>query len=444
MDDFEQNPENFSEILSDPRRLREYAREAMLHGELMAAADSLPGIFRSPPPNRTLAAGRLMAGLWPIAAAAFAGAALVWMFLPRGEKTVAVLHHSEGCQWAGSELPTAEGSRLAPGKISLTGGMATLLFDSGASVMIEAPATLEILSKNRCRLLDGSLVAEVPERARGFTVDAPELEVVDLGTRFGLTANQFGKSHLMVFEGEVKARKAGEKKAKSLHTGHSLVTGSKTDSPSFGEVIQAHSPALPVRKNWSEFEAFKDSFVRFGAKHGNEGQSPLVMVKETSLAPNNRRRGIVSFVLRSAPVEKIREAELFLDVESSGLGFSTLVPDSSFAVYGITDDSLDDWEENEIVWNTFPAATDDSILPGVTAKVGTFEILRGAQASTSIRMNTPELARLLREDGNRIITLLIVRETGEFEDQGLVHAFAAREHLTAKAPTLYLKLEDAN
>ena len=132
--------------------------------------------------------------------------------------------------------------------------------------------------------------------------------------------------------------------------------------------------------------------------------------------------------------------ELFLDVESSGLGFSTLIPDSRFAIFAVTDDSLDSWEEDKVMWDTLPAVDDSGILPEVTQKLGTFEILRGASATTSIKMESSELSTYLREDANRIATFLVVRETGEYESQGLVHAFATKEHPTAKAPTLYFKL----
>ncbi|MDF1753856.1 MAG: DNRLRE domain-containing protein [Verrucomicrobiales bacterium] len=432
-----------NEVLNDPKLLEEYAEAAWLNGQLQAMGGSLPSVLKTPPPEATPSRKRPVHRYLPSLtsiAAAFIGAALTWLLVSHfsGERPVyvATIIESEGCQWAGSDLPTAKGSRLQAGKLALTAGMATLRFDSGAEIVIEAPATLEVESSMRCRLIEGSLVAEVPDSAHGFTVDAPQLEVVDLGTRFGLTTNQFGKSHVLVFEGEVEVTREGDTKATSLKTGNALVNGADVRPPD-EEILRNHEPAR--REGWISFEARKDSFVRKGMNESRFGSSPLMMVKETDLAENNRRRGIMSFDLSAHPTIDIESAELSLEVESSGLGFSTLVPDSRFAIYGVIDDSLDQWEENNVTWENLPGVTDAAIIPELTTKLGTFEILRGASAATSVKMNSPEIADYLRNDGNRIATFLIVRETGEYENQGLVHAFATREHPTAKAPTLYLK-----
>jgi hypothetical protein len=47
----------------------------------------------------------------------------------------------------------------------------------------------------------------------------------------------------------------------------------------------------------------------------------------------------------------------------------------------------------------------------------------------------------LRTHPGEIVSLMIVRETGESDQQGLVHAFASKEHPTAAAPTLWLQTE---
>ena len=67
---------------------------------------------------------------------------------------VAVLSKSTNCKWASSTLPTAEGSHVPAGKLELVEGLATILFDSGAEISLEAPATLEILDKMNARLVE--------------------------------------------------------------------------------------------------------------------------------------------------------------------------------------------------------------------------------------------------------------------------------------------------
>ena len=109
---------------------------------------------------------------------------------------MATIVSAEDCRWAGSELPTVEGARLGTGTLALVEGVATLQFNSGAELTIEAPTTLEVLDEMRCRLIEGSLVADVPPSAHGFTIDTQDMEVIDLGTRFGLTASGLGDTHV--------------------------------------------------------------------------------------------------------------------------------------------------------------------------------------------------------------------------------------------------------
>lgn len=429
------------DTLDDPAALEAFAAESWIRGNLQAFADELPGHFEKHPLPGEERSPAIRGGLFPsilsTVAAAASAALLTWWLIPEPDPTVATLVEADGCRWSGSELPTTEGARLPPGKLSLIGGMATLEFDSGARVIIEAPTTLEVRSDMECRLISGSLVGEVPESAHGFTVWAPDLEIVDLGTRFGVTSNQFGKSHVMVFDGEVEVTKSGETLATSLTEGKSMVNGSRVALPK--EEVDRSVPLPPRgREGWILFESTRDSFVRKG--HGNFGDSPLMMVKETPLSPNNRRRGILSFDLTGLDPDSIEAAEFVLNVESSGLGFSTLIPDSRFAVHAIIDDRLDDWEEHQVTWETLPAVDEAGPRLEITRKLGTFEIRRGASASSSVSVSSPELVALLREDANRLVTFLIVRETGEYESQGLVHAFATREHPVSRAPALNIRL----
>lgn len=103
--------------------------------------------------------------------------------------------------------------------------MATIRFESGATVTLEAPSVLEVESAMKCRLLEGSVVADVPESAHGFTIDTAKMKVVDLGLAFGVTATALGDYHVFVFEGEVTVKKENQEEAKHLFTGGSLHYG---------------------------------------------------------------------------------------------------------------------------------------------------------------------------------------------------------------------------
>jgi hypothetical protein len=76
-------------------------------------------------------------------------------------------------------------------------------------VVLQGPATLEMISGNSARLVRGRLSARVPEAAQGFTILSPEGKVVDLGTEFGMDVAEDGSAEVVVFRGEVAAQRDG-------------------------------------------------------------------------------------------------------------------------------------------------------------------------------------------------------------------------------------------
>ena len=87
--------------------------------------------------------------------AGIAASALIVIALAPWRSTpnpVATIASSEDAAWE-SELPTTPGSELTPGLLSLKTGVATVRFHSGAEVIVEAPAQLELLSSMRGRLI---------------------------------------------------------------------------------------------------------------------------------------------------------------------------------------------------------------------------------------------------------------------------------------------------
>jgi hypothetical protein len=167
---------------------------------------------------------------------------------------------------------------------------------------------------------------------------------------------------------------------------------------------------------------------------------PLIMVKHSDIpaSRNNERRGVISFDVSQVPTRNVGEAQLVLDPEPSGFGFSALVPDSRFAIYGVTDESLDTWEEKQTLWDSMPACNDDGVVPSQARRLAEFWIPRGGSGDP-LTVRGEALADFVRQDTNGIVSFLIVRETGESDPSGLVHAFASKEHPTARPPTLRVK-----
>jgi hypothetical protein len=98
---------------------------------------------------------------------------------------------------------------MQAGKVlKLERGLAEIRFQCGARVVLEGPASLDLLSGKSARLGHGKLTARVPGPATGFTILSPQGKVVDLGTEFGIAVADNGATDVYVFEGKVEAHAA--------------------------------------------------------------------------------------------------------------------------------------------------------------------------------------------------------------------------------------------
>jgi hypothetical protein len=125
---------------------------------------------------------------------------------PNVEMQVATISDTIAAEWGTIEgRVVKKGDRLSTGSesINLKKGYAKLLFDNKTQVAIEAPAEFKILTDKKIKLNYGKLYAIVPEEAYGFTVSTDYSRFVDLGTEFGVKADQSGNSELHVFKGKV-------------------------------------------------------------------------------------------------------------------------------------------------------------------------------------------------------------------------------------------------
>ena len=95
------------------------------------------------------------------------------------------------------------GRLLEPGAFDLDHGCAQIEFFCGARLIVEAPASIELMSAKSARVMTGRLRVTVPPAARGFTLFSGDRQIVDLGTEFGLDVSD-GQSEVLVFEGEVE------------------------------------------------------------------------------------------------------------------------------------------------------------------------------------------------------------------------------------------------
>ncbi len=145
-----------------------------------------------------------------------------------GAKIVATLTNAVDCQWkpVETERPSPPFDKLMAGqpssirgekavglevgtefsagqKLNLTAGLAELTFDSGAKVILHAPAQFDVTDALGGDLQRGRLTAKVPHTAAGFSVATPGGRVVDLGTEFGVKVRDDGVLNVIVYVGDV-------------------------------------------------------------------------------------------------------------------------------------------------------------------------------------------------------------------------------------------------
>ncbi|MEM9347653.1 MAG: LamG-like jellyroll fold domain-containing protein [Planctomycetota bacterium] len=129
---------------------------------------------------------------------------------PDPYRVVATVTDQVNAQWI-----TTNGQGVLPDRmllavnqrLTLTEGFAEVTTKRGAKVLVQAPAMIETTeSDNAIRLHHGKLVGrcETPS-SKGFIVHAPGMDVVDLGTVFGVTADEINGSTVVVMEGAVRA-----------------------------------------------------------------------------------------------------------------------------------------------------------------------------------------------------------------------------------------------
>lgn len=374
----------------------------------------------------------------------------VWMSRPTAAVapvTLATLASAEDASWGPSTLPTIVGSDLGPGRLQLQRGLATIRFESGAEVTLQGPAELQIRDSLRGTLLDGTAVVEVPEAAHGFTLDTPTASVIDYGTMFAVTVDSNrNTSTVDVLEGEVEVKHISSRAAQRLRQKQTtIVTENRMDEPK----TSSDEPALA---DFAASEPAEKGTVRITTATGRGRDATVIqsnlhdhadpcMVFVKNCDGEYRRKGYLAFDLKSLDGRPVESARLILNLLPSGFGYASLAADSTFSVYGLVDESLDDWSASGLRWEAAPANIDagDAVDENLARKLGEFHVPRGRQTG-QVSVEGSALCDFLNSDTNGVVTLIVVRDTTDLRLPGLVHAFANSKHPTAPAPTLELKL----
>lgn len=138
---------------------------------------------------------------------------------------IAQLTQAVGVEWdTPRDLQTGAG--LSAGWLKLKRGTIQVEMISGASVLVEGPAAIKLISPLKAFCQYGKVRASVPEQAHGFSVATSRLNVVDLGTEFTLSLDETGNGQVQVIDGEVELHAADQQQSntplQSLKTGEGV------------------------------------------------------------------------------------------------------------------------------------------------------------------------------------------------------------------------------
>lgn len=116
--------------------------------------------------------------------------------------TVAKIGKSVAAQWDENEKPFASDA-VGRGWLQLESGTVRLDFFSGVRMVVRGPARVDVRSSWEVFLETGSVSCDVGQHGKGFRVNTAGMDVVDLGTSFGMRVGPTGDPEIHVFSGKV-------------------------------------------------------------------------------------------------------------------------------------------------------------------------------------------------------------------------------------------------
>ena len=158
------------------------------------------------------------------------------------------------------------GEHLRVGALSLDEGCLEVRLDSGVTLKIDAPASVQIHSAMSVAVASGKITVDAGEHGHGFVLETPQTRIVDLGTVFGVEASDPARTDVVVFQGQVELfEKGATERVALLNQGEGLriekhrrasrivsVTGSDTSSSwSVQEQVDPQAVVTAVRDSMS-------------------------------------------------------------------------------------------------------------------------------------------------------------------------------------------------
>jgi len=365
---------------------------------------------------------------WFSAAAAVAMAAILTWSQASQPRIIATLVSAEDAAWE-SSLPTEPGSRLTRGYLKLQSGIATIRFESGAELVLEAPAKLMLKGVKRAKLVGGVALLDVPDSAIGFVLETPDGHAVDYGTKFSVDVDGAGRqSKFEVIKGEIGVHHAGSgQEVRLVGAGRSATLSPEVlvafDSIEQEEEVPRTQEVLRVGTEGRTTSVIpnnkREKFLR-----------PDVLSVKTTNSGKWDQRSLMSFDVSAVNLREVESVRLRLNLVPSSAGYASRLPKiNRFSVYGLVNPAKSDWKI-DCLWEEAPGPEDGTLL-------GSFEIPR-SQERGAFTLQTAALLKFLKANAARPVTLILVRETTQIEGKGpgMTHMFAADSHAEAVGPSL--------
>jgi hypothetical protein len=193
-------------LQQDPIALKAFWAEAKWHADLQIWGQQSKGRQQAeilPMPRKSPVWPRLVWGLGLAAALVVAGVLTFRHLLPSAEAIpLGRITFQQKTIWTEGERPAANGTMLA-GTYHLVQGLLRFETEAGAIVSLAAPAQFRFTAADRIEMLSGRLTARMMHKGSQLTVKVRDMEVRDLGTAFGIDANDIKQTLVTVFDGLV-------------------------------------------------------------------------------------------------------------------------------------------------------------------------------------------------------------------------------------------------
>lgn len=408
-------------------------REVAIELSVADGGKQLPGGASE---SQVVTAWQRYSGKFSLLLAAAASLMMAYVLWPRADESVATIVSSENAAWE-SSLPTLPGDQLHAGTLNLRAGMATIRFGKGAELLLEAPATLEIISEMRCRLESGAAVVNVPDTSIGFVVESPGGYAEDFGTSFAVRVDDNeSRSDFELIEGEIKVHheitgdsvrliNAGAAVVVSDESIHRVEDLAAPDDPEAPEDVGATTQRVVVIGTEGRCGT---AMPRFEKRW--KFIDPTILSVKRSNSGKWDYRSFFSFRVEDIDFTQVADVRLRLNLLPSQRGLASRLPKiNRFGIYGLTNETKMNWEV-ESRWEESPGPEDGILL-------GTFEVER-SQTRGVFGIEGKALLEFLQTQGQRPVTLILSRETTQIEGvgPGLTHMFASDSHPESVGPQL--------